>query len=302
MEFYEKLQKLRKENGMSQEELAEQLNVSRQAVSRWESGQGFPETEKLLQISNLYGVSLDYLLKSEKPVPEGSTPEESGYYASREAVEGYLATKRVGARRTALGVAVCILSLVFAMVLPYTWSGAMFFVCIALGVGILVISSFRPKRYMELETQPLVFDPSYLREFRATYMANRKKYGIGIFAGITCILLGFISAMVLDNLPGIPENLTGVGFPIFVALGVALIIIAASADTSEGLIAENEKHIAEMHEEKNYGWIYGLFMGLAAMVFLCIGFLTHAWHPAWLVFPVAAILATGIVNWKKSRK
>ena len=66
MEFYQKLRSIRKENGMSQEDLADHLGVSRQAVSKWESGQGFPETDKLLQMSTLFHVSLDYLLKEIK--------------------------------------------------------------------------------------------------------------------------------------------------------------------------------------------------------------------------------------------
>lgn len=66
MEFREKLQNLRKSQGMSQEKLAELLNVSRQAVSKWESGQGYPETEKLIKISEMFNVSLDYLLKTEE--------------------------------------------------------------------------------------------------------------------------------------------------------------------------------------------------------------------------------------------
>ncbi len=59
----EKLYKLRKNSGLSQERLAEQLNVSRQAISKWESGTATPESEKLITISNYFGVSVDYLLK-----------------------------------------------------------------------------------------------------------------------------------------------------------------------------------------------------------------------------------------------
>lgn len=65
MTFGEKLQKLRKENGMSQEELANQLHVSRQAVSKWENDQGYPEMEKMLLSGNLFQVSMDYLLKDD---------------------------------------------------------------------------------------------------------------------------------------------------------------------------------------------------------------------------------------------
>ena len=61
----EKLYQLRKNSGLSQEQLAEQLNVSRQAISKWESGTAVPESEKLITISNYFGVSVDYLLKDD---------------------------------------------------------------------------------------------------------------------------------------------------------------------------------------------------------------------------------------------
>ena len=59
----EKLYTLRKKSGLSQEQLAEALNVSRQAISKWEGGSATPESDKLLALSNYFGVSLDYLLK-----------------------------------------------------------------------------------------------------------------------------------------------------------------------------------------------------------------------------------------------
>ena len=62
----EKLYKLRKNSGLSQEQLAEKLNVSRQAISKWESGTAVPESEKLVTISNYFGVSVDYLLKDDE--------------------------------------------------------------------------------------------------------------------------------------------------------------------------------------------------------------------------------------------
>lgn len=64
MPFGEKLFKLRKEKGLSQEQLAEQMNTTRQAVSKWENDQGFPETEKLMMLGNIFSVSIDYLLKN----------------------------------------------------------------------------------------------------------------------------------------------------------------------------------------------------------------------------------------------
>ncbi len=65
MKLSEKLLALRKQRGMSQEELAEKLDVSRQAVSRWETGSAQPDASNLLQLSKLYGVTADYLLNDE---------------------------------------------------------------------------------------------------------------------------------------------------------------------------------------------------------------------------------------------
>lgn len=65
MTLGDKLTKLRKENNYTQEQLAEMLGVSRQAISKWESNISYPETEKLLKLGELYGCSMDYLLKDE---------------------------------------------------------------------------------------------------------------------------------------------------------------------------------------------------------------------------------------------
>ena len=67
MSFADKIFDLRTRSGLSQEALADKLLVSRQAVSKWESGVTLPETDKLVTISNMFGVSLDYLLKEDKP-------------------------------------------------------------------------------------------------------------------------------------------------------------------------------------------------------------------------------------------
>ena len=65
MEFHEKLQELRKKRGLTQEELAEALYVSRTAISKWESGRGYPSIDSLKEISNFFSVSIDDLLSSE---------------------------------------------------------------------------------------------------------------------------------------------------------------------------------------------------------------------------------------------
>ena len=74
MKLSEKLYWLRKRSGLSQEQLAERLDVSRQAISKWESGVSVPESEKLVVISSYFKVSVDYLLKDEIDIPDANEP------------------------------------------------------------------------------------------------------------------------------------------------------------------------------------------------------------------------------------
>ena len=73
MTLPDKIIKHRKSNGWSQEDFAEKLNVSRQAISRWENGTALPDAQNVLQISKLFGVTTDYLLnddyESDKDIP-----------------------------------------------------------------------------------------------------------------------------------------------------------------------------------------------------------------------------------------
>ena len=72
MSFGERLQAVRKQNGLTQEEFAAQLNVSRQAVSKWESSRGYPEIEKIIYICNRWGVTMSELFADETPTPDRS--------------------------------------------------------------------------------------------------------------------------------------------------------------------------------------------------------------------------------------
>lgn len=85
MKFQEKLQSLRKQRGMSQEKLAESLGISRQAVSKWESGQSYPDTDKWVALSNLFGVPIDNLVRDELLIEEERQQEHrlSAYYFMR---------------------------------------------------------------------------------------------------------------------------------------------------------------------------------------------------------------------------
>lgn len=120
MTLGEKIRSLRKTAGLSQEAFAEQLGVSRQAVSKWENDNGLPETEKLINMAKLFGVSLDTLIGEEStddaPAAEqASAPPESlsdaGHSTDLSLVESYLDSQHQRAQRIGLAVLLLIASL-----------------------------------------------------------------------------------------------------------------------------------------------------------------------------------------------
>lgn len=88
MDFNNKLYELRKQKGFSQEELANRLNVSRQTVSKWEVGDSTPDMEKLIAISDLFGISLDELVldKAPEPAPAPQSAKSELYTDIKEKV------------------------------------------------------------------------------------------------------------------------------------------------------------------------------------------------------------------------
>lgn len=90
MELNEKLQQLRKQKGFTQEELAEKLYVSRTAISKWESGRGYPSIDSLKAISKLFGISIDELLSSEELMSIAETEQNEKTNRMRDLIYGAL--------------------------------------------------------------------------------------------------------------------------------------------------------------------------------------------------------------------
>ena len=110
----EKIIMLRKKYGWSQEELAERLDISRQSVSKWESGASIPDLERIVSMSQLFGVTTDYLLKDEMEETEftdGMTPEiTEGKVITVEEANTFLEATKKYAARIAPAVSLCVLS------------------------------------------------------------------------------------------------------------------------------------------------------------------------------------------------
>jgi transcriptional regulator with XRE-family HTH domain len=105
MALSEKLYELRKKGGLSQEQLSEQLGVSRQAISKWESGKAIPESDTLISISKYFGVSLDFLMKEDdSDISESITSAENDQSHTNIGKEG-----RILGMVTCIGGIVCLI-------------------------------------------------------------------------------------------------------------------------------------------------------------------------------------------------
>ena len=120
MIFADKLILLRKKAGWSQEELADQMNVTRQSVSKWEGAQSVPDLEKMLRLSELFGVSTDYLLKDEIEEAEhidSSDDTPSLRRVSMEEANAFLSVKLRTAKTIAYAAFLCIVSPIALLIL-----------------------------------------------------------------------------------------------------------------------------------------------------------------------------------------
>lgn len=128
MSLGEKIQELRRKAAMSQDVLAEKLEVSRQAVSKWERDEAMPETDKIIRIAQLFGVSTDQLLLDEQPEPQ---PQPQYHAAPRQTQQAGQRVERFIRRHgykggyvlIGAGVFLCIIALLVMILLPNLGSG-----------------------------------------------------------------------------------------------------------------------------------------------------------------------------------
>ena len=243
----EKIMTLRKRAGWSQEELAAQLGVSRQSVSKWEGAQSVPDMQKVVQMSRLFGVTTDYLLKEELGEPElaQSEPDAPLRCVTMEQAADYLSLRRAAAPKLAAATLLCVLSPVALLLLAALSDrpGAarsenaaagiglcVLLVLVAAAVAVFITCAAQVKAYAFLETEP--FETAYgvtgmVRERRA---AAAPEHTRGKVAGTVLCILSAVPLFIAVCLNG-PDLLyvaavclllvlAGVGSALFVYGGV----------------------------------------------------------------------------------
>ena len=308
----DKIIEQRKKNGWSQEELAEKMAVSRQSISKWESAQAVPDMGRIVLLSQLFGVSTDYLLKDELEQPEPAPSAESDSplrTVSMEEAAAFLQMREQNAARIAVGVMLCILSPILIILLsgaqeagriPFTETQAvglglmLLLVLVGCAVALFVTCSLRSSRFEYLEKEPI--DTLYgvdgmVRDRREKFRpAFTRQLTVGIVLCVVSALPLFFSILFFgeDSF----AHIVGVGMLLaIIAVGVLLIVRSSIVWDGFRQLLEEEDYSREAKSvEKRFGWIAGTYWMLVTAVYLAWSFLSGRWDSTWIVWPIAGVL------------
>lgn len=209
----DKIIDLRKKNGWSQEELAEKLGVSRQAVSKWESAQAIPDLGRVLAMADLFSVTTDYLLRDENEAPTPAAVEDGASDSnvrrvSMEEASAFLALCRKQAPTRALAVSLCVLSPIpLLMILSRTGEGPAAGVGSIIGVVILLLlvvaavviflrQGMESKEYEYLEQEDIETAYGVSGMVKEKQAAYRETCTRGIIVGVVLCILSAIPVLL----------------------------------------------------------------------------------------------------------
>lgn len=316
MIFADKLIQLRKKNGWSQEELAEQMKVTRQSVSKWEGAQSVPDLTKMIQLSNIFGVSLDYLLKDEIQEPDptelSEKSQERGKWVSMEEANRFLEVKEQTAGKIAWATFLCIISPVTMLILgavseepaygiTENMAGGVgmivLLVLVAIAVSVYISCGHRTEPYQYLEKE--IFETEYgvvgmVKERREQYrMIYTKNNMIGTCLCILALvpLFGGIIISEKDLFLVLMLSLMFVS----VGFGVVCFIRAGIVWASfEKLLQEGEYSRQKKNKDPLITAVSGIYWCVAVAVYLVYSFAIDSWSDSWVIWPVAGVLYGGV--------
>lgn len=313
----DKIINLRKKNGWSQEELAEKLGVTRQSISKYEGAQSIPDLDKILKLSEIFGVTTDYLIKDELEEEEyapsqmqenESESDRSVHKVTMEMANEYLQIIDWSAGKTAFATMLCILSPIVLLML-----GAMsempdyhisenatagigicvLIVLIAIAVTIFILCGMKTKKYefMEKEDIETAYGVSgMVKEKRDAY---HSPYVTQLVIGITCCIC---SVIPLFGTLAVSESdfymVSAVCMLLtLVAIGTYFIVRSAAKMNAVNQLLEEEDYTRQKkHENKKMSGPVTVYWLIATAIYLAWSFTTNDWDRTWIIWPVVGVL------------
>ena len=314
----DKITEERKKNGWSQEELAEKLGVSRQAVSKWESAGSVPDLQRVIELAQIFSVSTDYLLRDEMESEPSlitsveSREEQPVYRVSMEEANEFLHMKKKSAPVIANATSMCILSPALLVLLGGMADSGVGHMTekIAAGLGLVFLFGM-------IAAAVFLFITCGMRESHMEYLEKENfetEYGVSGMVKEkrsdfdTVFIRGIAMGTVLCILAVVPLILVGIMdapdyiccafvalLLLLIGIGVNMIIRVSIVKSSyDTLLQEGEFSKSEKRAKKKLDALYGAYWCLATAIYLGWSFWTMRWDLTWIVWPVAGVLFAAV--------
>ena len=308
----DKIMNLRKKNGWSQEELAEKMQVSRQAVSKWEGAQSVPDLERILMLSKLFGVTTDYLLKDE--IEDEEFTDDADHVPVKQIslaqANEFLEWRKRAACCIAAATFLCIVAVVPLLLLSVVpelpgspvsenLAGgvglATLLIIVAFAVAVFIFCGFKNAPFEFIDKEP--FETEYgvdgmVKEKQKAYRPTYVKFNI--IAACLCVLspvpllIGsfteneFFTVVMLT----VTILLAGIGTVLFIMAGVRWA-------SMQKLLREGDYALRDLRDQKKLRIkksVRTIYWLSANAIYLGWSFLTEDWEITWVVWPIAGIL------------
>ena len=310
MIFADKMIRLRKKNGISQEELAERMNVSRQAVSKWESAQAIPDLQRIVEIADFFGVTTDYLLKDSIEDEEFSDDERvtDGNKVTLKNAKEYLTMKKKTAKLIAFATFLCILSPIPLLILTAaTEFGISEFVAVAIGIcSLIVIVAVAVSIYILCGFKNRLFNFLDENDFDTEYGVNemvKEKQKEFYHSYVSGNIIGTVIC-IISVLPLIISSLLGNEFLIIamlcmtifmVAIGVfPFIYVGVQWGGMNRILKEEDFSPCKKKTKKVYNAFSNAYWLIITAVYLTVSFITKRWDITWVIWLIAGVLYAAV--------
>lgn len=309
----------RKRIGLSQEELAERLNVSRQSVSKWESAQSIPDINRIIMLAEIFGVTTDYLLKDDavrnvgEPVKESVEHPRNVRKVSLEEASEFLRMRKLYAPRIALGVMLCIWSPITVILLGGLQEEkainisenavggigvSVLILMVAAAVALFIKSSNKLDAFKFLEKEEI--ETAYgvdgmVKEKRDAYESSHTSI---LIAGVVLCILSVMPIFIALCFTEKDAVMIGMVALLLLIVGIAVNMIVRTTlikDSYDMLLQYNEYSIGQKKSRNKLEVVGEIYWLVITASYLAVSFFTKAWRITWIIWPIAGILS-GIIN------
>ena len=309
----------RKRIGLSQEELAEKLNVSRQSVSKWEGAQSIPDINRIIMLAEIFGVTTDYLLKDDAIRDAGDSVKESAEHPrnarklSLEEASEFLRLRKSYAPKFALGLMLCIWSPISIILLCGLYEEktinisenavggigvSVLILMIAAAVALFINSSSKLDKFKFLENEEI--ETAYgvdgmVKEKKEAYAPSHTSF---LIAGVVLCILSIMPMFIALCFTERDVVMIAMVALLLFIVGIAVNMIVRTIlikDSYDMLLQNNDYSIMKKRSRNMLGLFEQIYWLVITTAYFIISFFTNAWGITWIIWVIGGILA-GIIK------